>query len=90
MYRFSWLLLAVMFVMGCGETTPKEAAVGEKAPPAPRKDVGEKDSSEKNMPKTPVIGEMAPEITGIDLDGVEFKLSDYRGKVVLLDFWGDW
>jgi hypothetical protein len=32
----------------------------------------------------------APEIEGQDLDGVAFKLSDYRGKVVLLDFWGDW
>ena len=22
--------------------------------------------------------------------GERFKLSDYRGKVVFLDFWGDW
>jgi thiol-disulfide isomerase/thioredoxin len=36
----------------------------------------------------PRIGQVAPEIDGEDLDGVRFKLSDYRGKVVLLDFWG--
>lgn len=36
------------------------------------------------------VGVVAPEITGEDLDGFSFKLSDYRGKVVLLDFWGDW
>jgi len=24
------------------------------------------------------------------LDGVKFKLSDYRSKVVVLTFWGDW
>jgi len=36
------------------------------------------------------IGMEAPDIVGVDLDGVEFKLSDYRGKVVMLDFWGDW
>ena len=36
------------------------------------------------------IGKTAPEISGEDIDGVAFKLSDYRGKVVLLDFWGDW
>jgi hypothetical protein len=35
-------------------------------------------------------GKMAPEIEGEDLDGVKFKLSDYRGKVVMLDFWGHW
>jgi len=36
------------------------------------------------------IGMAAPDIAGEDLDGVAFKLSDYRGKVVVLDFWGDW
>jgi len=36
------------------------------------------------------IGMIAPEIAGLDLDGVAFKLSDYKGKVVFLDFWGDW
>ena len=35
-------------------------------------------------------GKAAPEIKGPDLDGKEFKLSDYKGKVVLLDFWGHW
>lgn len=35
-------------------------------------------------------GLVAPEIEGVDLDGVAFKLSDYKGKVVFLDFWGDW
>ncbi len=37
-----------------------------------------------------VAGKPAPEIEGVDLDSVAFKLSDYRGKVVLLDFWGNW
>ena len=36
------------------------------------------------------VGRKALEITGEDIDGKQFKLSDYRGKVVLLDFWGDW
>ncbi len=36
------------------------------------------------------IGMRAPNIVGVDIDGVEFQLSDYRGKVVMLDFWGDW
>jgi hypothetical protein len=33
------------------------------------------------------VGQQAPEIEGEDQDGARFKLSDYRGKVVLLDFW---
>jgi hypothetical protein len=32
-------------------------------------------------------GKTAPDIEGEDQDGKRFKLSDYRGKVVLLDFW---
>ena len=36
------------------------------------------------------IGDTAPDIDGADLSDVGFKLSDYRGKVVVLDFWGDW
>lgn len=36
------------------------------------------------------VGKTAPDIEGEDIDGVKFKLSDYRGKVVLLSFWGDW
>ena len=36
------------------------------------------------------VGKIAPDIEGEDLDGAPFKLSDYRGKIILLDFWGDW
>ncbi len=31
------------------------------------------------------VGKVAPEIQGVDLDGKSMKLSDYRGKVVVLD-----
>jgi hypothetical protein len=42
-------------------------------------------------PPTPrPAGVAAPPTEGTDADGVAFRLSDYRGKVVLLDFWGDW
>jgi hypothetical protein len=36
------------------------------------------------------VGMAVPDIAGEDVDGVAFKLSDYRGKVVLLDYWGFW
>jgi thiol-disulfide isomerase/thioredoxin len=37
-----------------------------------------------------VVGSPAQEIEGKDLNGQHFKLSDYRGKVVVLDFWANW
>jgi len=36
------------------------------------------------------LGMVAPDISGVDLDGVAFKLSDYKGKILFVDFWGDW
>lgn len=36
------------------------------------------------------IGQVAPDFEGTDENGEKFKLSDYRGKVVVLDFWGFW
>jgi thiol-disulfide isomerase/thioredoxin len=36
------------------------------------------------------IGRKAPEISGEDGDSKKFKLSDYKGKVVVIDFWAGW
>jgi thiol-disulfide isomerase/thioredoxin len=36
------------------------------------------------------IGSMAREINGEELHGQYLRLSNYRGKVVVLDFWADW
>ena len=35
-------------------------------------------------------GDMAPEIALTDLGGQPLRLADYRGKVVLLNFWASW
>lgn len=37
-----------------------------------------------------VVGKPAPAIDGVGMDGKPLKLSDYRGKAVLLVFWGTW
>jgi RNA polymerase sigma factor (sigma-70 family) len=37
-----------------------------------------------------VVGKAAPEIDGVDSEGKPLKLSDHRGKVVVLVFWGSW
>ncbi len=70
------LLLAFAVTAGCGtDRTAQPPTKPVKRPSAPVK---------------PTVGLEAPEITGVDLDGEEFSLSDYRGKLVMLDFWGDW
>jgi len=37
-----------------------------------------------------IAQEIAPNFTLTDIDGTEFSLSDYRGRVVLLDFFATW
>lgn len=37
-----------------------------------------------------VVGKVAPDFEAVDGEGKKFKLSDYRGKLVMLDFWGFW
>jgi thiol-disulfide isomerase/thioredoxin len=36
------------------------------------------------------VGKVAPEIDGEGVDGKKFKLSQYRGKVVVVSFWATW
>jgi hypothetical protein len=49
--------------------------------------VGEKARAELFEIRHLSVGKEAADIAGVDQDGKAFKLSDYRGKVVLLDFW---
>src|SRR5262249_56456053 len=37
-----------------------------------------------------VIGKPVPDFETVDADGHAFKLSDYAGKVTVIDFWGFW
>lgn len=41
-------------------------------------------------PKTASVGETAPSIERTLVNGQEFKLSDFKGDYVLIDFWGSW
>jgi hypothetical protein len=65
---------------------PRVPRIGE-APPGP---IGGQPAPGARGGDGSAVGMKAPEIEGEDIDGKKFKLSDYRGKVVLLDFWGNW
>lgn len=95
-------LLAMMGILvGCAEPSNPNAAKTQPSPKsnpaeavAPKEMVVVAAPTAENNPVVEEarleIGQVAPEIMGSDFDGVAFKLSDYRGKVVVLDFWGDW
>ena len=51
--------------------------------------IGETAKSELYAIRNLGVGKVAPDIVGKDQDGTPFKLSDYRGKVVLLYFWSE-
>ncbi|GAC1447715.1 MAG: hypothetical protein NVSMB9_30200 [Isosphaeraceae bacterium] len=55
-----------------------------------RETIGKAAKAELYELRNLAVGKPAPEIAGEDIDGKAFKLSDYKGKVVVVDFWGDW
>ncbi len=68
------LLIALPILTGCGTNNTN---VGTR-------------TLETDEEATVPIGSFAPEIVGKDVNGKAIKLSDYSGKVVMLDFFGNW
>ncbi|SIN79354.1 Peroxiredoxin [Singulisphaera sp. GP187] len=56
----------------------------------PPRSFGEIAAGELNALRHLHIGQVAPDIEGADIEGKRFKLSDFRGKVVLLVYSGEW
>ena len=44
----------------------------------------------KADPMSELVGEVVPDFSATALDGKPISLQQYRGKVILLDFWGIW
>ena len=44
----------------------------------------------KVNPMSELVGKVVPDFSATDLDGKPISLQQYRGKVILLDFWGIW
>jgi thiol-disulfide isomerase/thioredoxin len=61
-----------------------------KLSPRARQTIGEYTKTRVNRSRALAPGKPAPDIEGEDIAGKRFKLSEYRGKVVLLVFWASW
>lgn len=72
------LLLATALAWGC-DNRDVESAAGPSGQAAP-----------VQAPRGPMVGAPAPDFRLWDLHGDPVTLSDYRGKVVFLNFWATW
>ncbi len=96
------IALALASVAACGGEPQRTAA--ESAPPPPASEVpapaapaatpavpaATPGAPEAQIPVGLAVGNRAPDFEATDVTGVRFRLSDYRGKVVVVDFWGFW
>lgn len=60
------------------------------APPTPATPTTSASPEMQGPPVGTAVGDTAPNFTLPDLSGESVSLSDYRGKVVILDFWASW
>jgi cytochrome oxidase Cu insertion factor (SCO1/SenC/PrrC family) len=86
------LVLVALALIGCSPEPVQKVAPQPSGGKVPGETAVETSKVEgmESISKTVVVGKEAPDFTIKDVDGKEWKLSDYRGKTVLLDFWAFW
>lgn len=52
--------------------------------------LGQEMNAAIELARKTAVGSAAPDFEKVDKDGKTIRLSDYKGKYVLLDFWGTW
>lgn len=72
------MLVAGVIVAGCAKPEPQFTSTGEVI------------SRMKGLSPTVQLNQPAPDFEISDQFGKAWKLSDYRGKVVLIDYWAYW
>ena len=86
---FSILTMSI----GCGQKKDnKEISSKEEPKSVNKEEVNETSNTENrtNQPQRPPVSIPAPEFTLATTDGDLVSLSDLKGKVILLNFWGTW
>ena len=88
--NIKWIIIAITFVVLIGGATIlynnlSEDFGGDALLTNTTEVVSNSNESEPNREKM-----KAPDFTVLDYDGNEVKLSDYKGKPVVLNFWATW
>ena len=86
---FSILTMSI----GCGQKKDNKEISSKEEPKSVNKEqVNETSNTENrtNQPQRPPVSIPAPEFTLATTDGDLVSLSDLKGKVILLNFWGTW
>ena len=86
---FSILTISI----GCGQKKDNKEISSKEEPRSVNKEQVNKTSNTENrtnQPQRPPVSIPAPEFTLATTDGDLVSLSDLKGKVVLLNFWGTW
>ena len=79
--------------IGCGQKKDNKEISSKEEPKSVNKEQVNKTSNTENrtnQPQRPPVSIPAPEFTLATTDGDLVSLSDLKGKVVLLNFWGTW
>ncbi len=71
------LIMGILAAAGC--TPSAQDITRQPGPPPPSK-----------LPPVPEVGRLAPDFILTDLEGNRISLSDFRSKVVFINFWATW
>jgi peroxiredoxin len=95
MFLMGGILVGVAAGIACFASTP--AFPADPTAPSHSQEIEDQGPNEPaptitstNIPEAPMVGYGAPDFTLTNLDGKSVHLRDFRGRVVVINFWATW
>ncbi len=85
--KLAVMLLFILSISACSSTPAVPTVVANRNLPINVAPASRALDQKGNIPQ---VGQMAPEFAYTTIDGVEHKLSELRGRIVVLNFWATW